>query len=164
MADGSALAVKTCCTLSFKLVNGSHPNITCSIECCVIRLPPQVEMLLGAPFHKDHNWRLDRRKWLVEFPAKVGGCGPASHLSVLDCQKALRRGESVIACAVRPLAGGEEEPKQLSPPSRPLMILQPPWTTPDRKLQPSKVTSQMCSAIVHPKVSLHAALLSIQLI
>ena len=122
MADGSALAVKKCCKLSFKLVNGSHPNITCRILCCVIRLPPQVDMLLGAPFHKDHSLRLDWKKGLIEFPAKVGHpkfphsppqYGPASHLSVLDCPKALRRGESVIACVVRPLAGGEEEPKQL---------------------------------------------------
>ena len=101
VADGSALAVKKCCKLSFKLVYGLHPNITCRILCCVIRLPPQVDMLLGAPFHKDHSLRLYRRKRLVEFPAKVGHpkfphsppqYGPASHLSVLDCQKALRRG------------------------------------------------------------------------
>ena len=132
MADGSALAVKKCCKLSFKLVNGSHPNITCSIKCCVIRLPPQVDMLLGAPFHKDHDLRLDWRKWLIEFPTKVGRpkfshsppqYGPASHLSVLDCQKALRRGESVLACVVRPLAGGEE-PQNLSPPDESATVVE----------------------------------------
>ena len=51
-----------------------------------------------------------------KFPHSPPQYGPTSHLSVLDCQKALRQGESVIACVVRPLAGGEETPKQLSPP------------------------------------------------
>ncbi len=45
MADGSALAVRKCCTLSFKLVNGSGPNVAFRIQCCVIQLPPQVDML-----------------------------------------------------------------------------------------------------------------------
>ena len=124
MADGSELAVKKCCKIYFKLLNGSHPNITCHVQCCVIRLPPQVDLLLGAPFHRDHSLQLDWRKGLVAFPAKVG-CpkfphsppqyGPDSHLSVLECQKAVRRGDRVFACVVRPLAGGEEEPPHLSP-------------------------------------------------
>ncbi len=50
------------------------------------------------------------------FPHNPPQYGPDSHLSVLDCQKVLRRGESVIACVVRPVAGGEETPKQFSPP------------------------------------------------
>ena len=54
MANGSALAVKKCCILNFKLLHGSHPDITCHVKFCVIRLPPQVDILLGAPFHRDH--------------------------------------------------------------------------------------------------------------
>ncbi len=124
MADGSDLAVKKCCRISFKLLNGSHPNVTCRVKCCVIRLPPQVDMLLGAPFHRDHSLQLDWRKGLVAFPAKVGRpqfphsppqYGTDSHLSVLECQKAVRRGDRVFACVVRPLAGGEEDPPHLSP-------------------------------------------------
>ena len=108
-------------------------TLSCRILCCVIRLPPQVDMLLGAPFHKDHSLRLDWRKGLVVFPDKMGHpriphsppqYEPASHLSVLDCQKALRRGEHVIACVVRPLAGGEETSKQLSPPDESATVVE----------------------------------------
>ncbi len=118
MADGSALAVKKCCNLRFRLVEGSQSNITCRIKCCVIWLPPQVDMLLGAFFHKDHRSSLHWRKGLVgnpdieghpKFPDNPPQYGPDSHPSVLDCQKA--RGENVIACVVRPSAGGEETPK-----------------------------------------------------
>ena len=125
LADGSDLAVEKCCTVSFKLINGSHPNITCRVKCCVIRLPPQVDMLLGAPFHRDHSLQLEWRKGLVVFPNRSNRptfshsppqYGPDSHLSVLDCQKAVRRGDRVFACVVRSLAGGEEAPTQLSPP------------------------------------------------
>ncbi len=55
MADGSELTVKKCCNLNVKLLNGSHPNVTCRVKCCVIRLPPQVDMLLDAPFHRDNS-------------------------------------------------------------------------------------------------------------
>ena len=46
------------------------------------------------------------------------------HLTFLSCQKALRRGEHVIACLVRPLAGGEEAPKQLSPPDESATVVE----------------------------------------
>ena len=36
----------------------------------------------------------------------------------------LRRGENVIACVVRPLAGGEETPKQLSPPDESATVVE----------------------------------------
>ena len=107
LADGTDLAVEKCCTVSFKLINGSHPNITCRVKCCVIRLPPQVDMLLGAPFHRDHSLQLDWRKGLVVFPKRSNRptfphsppqYGPDSHLTVLDCQKAVRRGDRVFAC------------------------------------------------------------------
>ncbi len=114
MADGSALAVEKCCTLGFRLVNGSQSNIAFRMKCCVIRLPPQLDMLLDAPFHKDNRLSLDWRKGLVGFPAMKGHpkfphnplqYGPDSHLSVLDCQKALRGGEDVFACVRRETIG-----------------------------------------------------------
>ncbi len=130
MADGSALAVRKCCILSFKLLHGSHPNVTCRVKFCVIRLPPQVDMLLGAPFHRDYSLQLDWGKRLVIFPNRSSRpafsqsppqYGPDSHLTVLNCQKTIRRGEPVFACFERPLAGGGEEPPQ----SLPLLSLPP---------------------------------------
>ncbi len=105
MADGSALAVRKCCILSFKLLHGSHPNITCRVTFCVIRLPPQMDMLLGAPFHRDYSLQLDWGKRLLIFPNRSNRLafsqsppqyGPDSHLTVLNCQKTIRRGEPVF--------------------------------------------------------------------
>ncbi len=139
MANGSALAGKKCCILSFKLLNGSYPNnITYRVKFCVIRLPPQVDILLGALFHRDHSLQLDWRKRLVIFPNRSNRpafsvsppqYGPDSHLTVLDCQKTIRRSEPVFACFERPLAGGEEEPPQ----SLPLISLPPRRIAPVRR-------------------------------
>ena len=131
MANGSALAVKKCCILSFKLLHGSHPDMTCRVKFCAIRLPPQVDMLLGAPFHRDHRLQLDWEKRLVIFPHRSNRpafsrsppqYGPHSHLTELNCRQTIRRDEPVFACFERPLAGGEGAPPQ----SLPLDSLPPP--------------------------------------
>ena len=77
LADGSEMPFNHCCQLVLKFLNGSHPLMTLTIQVCVLHLPPQVDILLGAPFHRSHKVQVDwvRGLWvrgLVIFPKKRG--------------------------------------------------------------------------------------------